>query len=128
MGGDCAGNFILNHEHGRPMIASAKANRLGRNLQHGWSDGLLLTVPDEQLLARMLRPGQRAESVRYTLVASCREHVSSFWRACRLARQTEQEFQQAMILCYAEKDVPRLEDVEKWGGPRWTKSAVKMSI
>lgn len=117
--------FILDHTKGKPMIASVRANRTGRNLQHGWSDNLWLSPPEEQGLARTHRPGQMADSVRNTLYVGCREHVSSFWRACRHAKAAEQEFHQAMRLCYAEIDVPALDDVEMREGPRWQRAVKK---
>lgn len=119
---DARGRFIMDHPTGQHMIASARANKTGRDgLQHGWSDNLLLTAGDEQLLARTHRPGQMADVVRNTVYIGCREHVASFWRACRDAKSAEQTLRQAMRLCYAEKTVPSVDDVERWGGPRWVK-------
>jgi hypothetical protein len=120
---DRRGRFILDHPKGQPMVASSRANRTGRNLQHGWSDNLWLCTPEEQGLARTHRQGQTADASRNWLHIGCREHVSSFWRAVRLARATEQQLKQAMRLCYAEITVPELHEVEGREGPRWRRSA-----
>lgn len=115
---DSRGRFILDHPKGEPMIASAAANRTGRNLQRGWHEGLLLTAPDEQLLARTHRDGQEAERVVFTQYVGCAEHLASFWKAVRLAAYAEQTTGQAQRLVYADTAVP------EWiarTGARWTR-------
>lgn len=96
------GKYIMKHPHGKPMIASAAANRMGRNLQKGWHEGLLLTVPDEQLLARTHRDGQDADVVRFYLHVGCYEHARSYWKAVSKARYAQEMTGQAQRLVYAD--------------------------
>lgn len=80
----------IEHETGARSIAASKAaNKTGRNLQM-FSRNLLLCTPDEQLLARTHRSGQRAGQVIATLYASTPEHFASFWRAVDAALATQE--------------------------------------
>jgi hypothetical protein len=121
MGLDARGKFILDHPKHTPMIASKFANSTGRNLQHGWSEGLWFCPPEEQALARSHRDGQEAETVRNWVYIGCWEHCSSYWRLTRLAHAAQQTGGQAMRLVYAQVTVPALSEIEGRSAPRWCK-------
>lgn len=86
---DERGNYIEAESGQRSIVASRAANKTGRNLQM-FSRNLLLCTPDEQLLARTHRSGQRAGQVTATLYASTPEHFASFWRAVDAALATQE--------------------------------------
>lgn len=123
---DASGRYIMDHPKGRPMIASEAANRMGRNLQKGWSEGLLLCPPDEQLLARMHRDGQDADEVRFYQYLGSWEHLNSYWKAKAIAQVDQEAFPQAMRLCYADDStIPSLESLGARTEPRWARWLAK---
>ena len=59
-------------EKGPTCAMSIRAHGVGKNLQHGWSNQLVVEPPSsgnvwEQLLGRTHRPGQQADTVRVTV-------------------------------------------------------------
>jgi hypothetical protein len=83
---DEKGNFIEAHPRGTPAVASRKANTTGRNIQ-GIFETMLVAAPMpnseewEQMLGRLHRQGQLADSVEVYVLIACREHLESIPRA-----------------------------------------------
>jgi hypothetical protein len=113
--------FIMKHQGG-PAVCSVQSNRRGRNLQKFWSKQLFMTVPDEQALGRLHRPGQEAAAVQSWLYIGCRQHLASLLKAKDSKAVFQQIFTQTeQKLVYAEGELPSLEALAELGGPRWTK-------
>lgn len=93
-GRNASGGFIDDADPKSTIVASAKANSVGRNLQ-AWNRNLITSSPAgapawEQLLGRTHRHGQTADQVIADVLVACREHFDSFNKACELARSGEQ--------------------------------------
>ena len=68
-----------------PIAASVAANSTGRNLQR-WRDALVLAPPSsgarwEQMLGRLHREGQKADTVRFFVHLASIEHMAAFEKA-----------------------------------------------
>jgi len=117
------GSFIEDHPKGVPMIASLKANKEGKNLQH-WNTSLVTDSPSsgywwEQLLGRLHREDQESAEVRFWVFGSCIEHYKAFYRAVGDAIYVQDSTPQIQKLLHAESNMPSLEDVEGQGGALW---------
>lgn len=106
---DAKDNYIMDASPDIPIIASARANSTGRNLQ-AWNRNLI-TAPTsdqamEQLLGRTHRDGQLADTVTADVVMTCREHYDSLVRAIEGARVNEQVMGHSQKLLLADVTVP----------------------
>jgi hypothetical protein len=92
--------------YGSTCVASVQANSTGRNLQ-AWSRALV-TAPEsdpqlwEQLLGRMHRTGQQADSVTVDVFYTCREYADSFDRALERAQANQDLNGQTNLLLLAD--------------------------
>lgn len=110
------------------IIASARANSTGRNLQ-AWNRNLITSPPAgapawEQLLGRTHRQGQTADTVTCDVMVTCREHFDAFERARELARASEQTMGHAQKLLIADITFPSEMEVTQAARSliRWDKS------
>jgi len=76
------------------IIASVGSNNEGRNLQHRWSDNLIISPPptgntNEQLVGRMHRPGQEADEVWVEVAIGCDVERECWAQAMRDVRYAE---------------------------------------
>ena len=113
------GVFILDHKCGS-YVASKQANGTGRNLFQT-HESLWFTTPDEQSIGRQHRPGQMADKVSCHYFIGCWEHRAAFDKALNKALYAEQISGNSQRLCYAQKTLPTLDEVESREGPRWSK-------
>ena len=86
----------------RTIVASIKAHGVGRNLQ-AWARALVMSPPGsgavwEQLLARLHRPGQRADTVAFTVAQTFPAQRWAMLQARRDARYIEATTGQAQKL------------------------------
>lgn len=77
------------------IIASIASNGEGQDLQHGWSNNLITSVPTtnlvwEQLIGRTHRHGQEADEVKFDVMLGCSESLNGFNQACSDARYQNQ--------------------------------------
>jgi hypothetical protein len=90
-GRDAGGKFIDDHDpQDGPALASIASNHEGRNLQH-WDKALVVSPPAngkvwEQLLGRMHRPGQLADTVTVDVLIQHPRIRAQFRQAIRDAR------------------------------------------
>jgi hypothetical protein len=76
------------------IVASVESNNEGRNLQHRWSDNLIISLPptgnvDEQLVGRTHRPGQEADEVDVEVAMGCSVEYECWTQAMRDVRYAE---------------------------------------
>lgn len=121
---DASGQFIDDASNERAIIASAKANREGRNLQVKWSRNLIVCPeegPDwwQQLLGRTHRKGQQADEVTVDVLLGCLEHQRAWLRAVAGAKAVRDTTGADNRLLIADVEWPDSEVVESWSGPRW---------
>lgn len=96
--------------YGKTCVASVQANATGRNLQ-AWSKALV-TAPEsdpqlwEQLLGRMHRQGQQADSVTVDVFHTCREYADAFERALDRSRANQDLNGQTNLLLLADVTPP----------------------
>lgn len=116
---------------GASLIASARANSTGRNLQ-AWNRNLFTSPPAgapewEQRLGRTHRDGQTADEVTADFLFSCREHFDAIDRAISNARANEQTMGHAQKLLIADITYPGESTIREWArtSDRWSKSALK---
>jgi hypothetical protein len=107
-GMDPAGRSIESME-GASVIASIASNSEGRNLQ-AWNRSLVSSCPPhgggwEQLLGRLHREGQEADSVEFEVLMLCEEQEQGFQQALSDARYIEDVTGQAQKLLYADLDL-----------------------
>lgn len=111
-----------------PVIASVKANKEGRNLQHAWSDNLLTACftdggEGEQLMGRTHRPGQPEDTVTFDILMGCIEHAAAFWTALSRAHYIQDTTGNVQKLVYADKaNLPTIDDLVFRPGARWRKT------
>lgn len=87
---------IKGEDGSRSVVCSAKAHGTGTNgLQHRFSDALIVTLPSgdgvEQVISRLHRPGQKADTVRYSFFKHTKEisaHVDNVLRAAIYVENT----------------------------------------
>lgn len=120
-GVDARANRHIDNHPGGPAVLSLAANGTGRNLQGLWHKNLWLCTPTEQALGRTHRPGQKADGVYNWILLGCAEHLKSFYHA----RSNKASFVEEMQGCpqrlrYAELKMPKMRELEKLGGTRWT--------
>lgn len=114
-----------------PIIASIKANKEGRNLQHKWSRNLITAFPDnadlaEQLIGRTHRPKQMADEVTLEIILGCYEHANAFRKAMTGAQTIRDTVGAAQKLLIADlADWPEEREITSWKGPRWVKQIVE---
>ncbi len=107
-----------------PIIASIRANKDGKNLQHRWSRNLIVSPPEgwdvwQQAIARTHRPGQTADEVEVDVIWSCREHIAAWhkaWAGTLAARDTVGSDDVLPKLLLADVSLP---DTSKLSGYRW---------
>ncbi len=83
-------------EKGPTCAMSIRAHGVGKNLQHGWRNQLILEPPSsgtiwEQLLGRTHRPGQEADTVEAHVYC----HTPPFARALKSAKEDAQYIEQS---------------------------------
>jgi hypothetical protein len=110
------------------VIASARANSTGRNLQ-AWARNLVTSPPTgapawEQKLGRTHRDGQQADTVTVDVLMGVREHWDAFDRALDAAKATAQTMGQSQKLLLADVVMPTEAEVNRWAAisPRWCKT------
>jgi hypothetical protein len=125
------GKSIFDADPKRSLIASIKANATGRNLQ-AWARGLVTSPPTghdtwQQLLGRMHRPGQSADTVTFDVLQGCREHWDAMQRAIERSRVTEQLMGESKKLLIADLVLPSPSEVREYArqSARWDKSSGK---
>ncbi len=126
-GGSEANEQILTHKG--PCVASIAAHGVGKNLQR-YSRALVIHPPSggdtwEQLIARLHRPGQEADEVRFDVYLHAAELRGAFNDARRLADYIETITGQPQKLKYARIDLARTDDdigvLSNGGDPLWNK-------
>lgn len=90
---NASGQPIERADPRQSVIASARANSTGRNLQ-AWYRNLITSPPAgapswEQMIGRTHRDGQAADAVEVDTLLGCREHWEALERATEAARMTE---------------------------------------
>lgn len=104
------------------IVASIPANGTGRNLQR-WSASLVTAAPSgghtwEQLLGRLHREGQAADTVTFDVLCGCVEHIKSMEDAKKDARMILATTGQEQKLLYCDYDYPsEIPEIK----PQWTK-------
>jgi len=113
------------------VIASARANSTGRNLQ-AWHSNLITcpptSAPDwEQLLGRTHRDGQKADTVSVTVMLGCRENWNALDRALDGSRANAQTMGQSSKLLLADVTRPGEGTLDAMGrtSARWAQSSGK---
>lgn len=112
---DANGNHIEKAKAGTIAIASIDANCTGNNLQQ-FSRSLVTTNPGgatrlEQLLGRLHRTGQLADSVTYEFIVGCRENFENIPRAQEKARLIQDTLGHSQKLLLADLIWPQLESL-----------------
>jgi hypothetical protein len=95
----------------RFIICSIKAHGTGKNLQHGWSNNIVLYPPAngsiwEQLIGRTHRPGQEADRVRVYVFRWHAESTKAWEQALSDAELAETTMRQPQKLLYADREEP----------------------
>lgn len=106
------------------IVCSRHANQQGRNLQ-AWSKMLQTgfapsALTQEQLIGRLHRPGQAADSVQVDVLIGCAEHHAGFLRALERARMRRDIMGGLDKLLLADYD---LVDVKGLPGFRWVEQS-----
>lgn len=112
------------------IIASAKSNREGRNLQgrpgwKGFSRSLITDCPTsaqdfEQRIGRFHRTGQTADEVVVDVLLGCREHAVAWLNALERARATRDTLGQPQKILTADCDgFPTMEEIDLMVGSQW---------
>ncbi len=118
------GEFIDEADPRKSVIASADANKEGRNLQH-WSKNLITSLEprpgkNQQLIGRTHRTKQEADEVYVDILIGCMEHLKA-WSdvipAATAVRDTTGE-QQKLLLAQVTYWPDEFETA-KWTGTRW---------
>ena len=124
-----AGQPIESANPAHSVIASARANSTGRNLQ-AWARNLITAPPAgapawEQMIGRTDRDGQKADTVTVDFLLGCREHFDAFDRAITAARATEQTIGHSQKLLLADVAIPDIGEVRERAGSsqRWVRNA-----
>jgi hypothetical protein len=120
-----AGQSIERGNGKEAIIASARANREGRNIQKIWWRNLITSVGEsaqamQQLLGRTHRPKQPADEVIVDVLFSCREHAVAWERALAstiAVRDTVGGAPAKLLL--ADIDVPSPDAFRSLAGHRW---------
>ena len=110
-----------------PIIASIRANKDGKNLQHKWSRNLIVSPPEgwdvwQQCIARTHRPGQKADEVEVDCLWACMEHVNAWgkaWAGTLAARDTVGSDEIAPKLFLADLTLPTPQELGRLSGARW---------
>ena len=123
-GFDASGAFIDDADPKRPIIASIKANREGRNLQEKWSRNLVTSPPEgagvwQQLIGRTHRPGQIADEVVFDVFLGCAEHARAMAKALLAATAVRDTTGAPAKLLVADFDWPSDDAIATYTGPRW---------
>ena len=105
-GGLDANGTMIEDYAGKTVVASIAANSEGRNLQ-AWSRALITTMMPtgrvaEQLLGRLHRTGQIADTVEYHWIAACAEQDQGFAQMMADARYIEDTTGATQKLLYAD--------------------------
>lgn len=115
-----SGAEAMKHDPRSSFVASSLSLSEGLNLQK-WNRNLITSFPSngvqaEQLMARTHRPGQDSEEVTFDFLVNSFDQFSAFESALANARYQEEITGQQQKLVYADKLVPKYEDVVKRGG------------
>jgi hypothetical protein len=109
------------------IIASIRANRDGKNLQHKWCRNLVVSPPDgwdawQQLIARTHRPGQKADAVVVDVLWGCLEHLRAWDNAlegtytARDMTGSDDAAAYKLLLALPDAEIP---DTSRLSGYRW---------
>lgn len=120
------GEFIDDADPKKSVIASADANKEGRNLQHNWSKNLITCLEErpgkfEQMIGRTHRSGQQADEVTVDVLIGCMEHLNA-WRRLVPAAQAVKDTtgaEQKVLLAYPDAEWPSESEIATWTGARW---------
>lgn len=118
-GGIAADGEYIEAAKGRPVIASWRANSVGRNLQVHYSDNLI-TYPMstgkawEQLLGRTHREEQTEDQVTADVTTGCFENVNAWLQALEDSAYTADTMNPMKILT-CDKDMPDQDELERRG-------------
>ena len=121
------GEFILDADPSRPIIASVDANKEGRNLQTKYHRNLLTTMLEgsdtmHQLIGRTHRPGQSAATVEVDVLLGCAEHARAWFKALSGAAAVRDTVgTQCKLLIADTESWPDKEEIQSWSGPQWEK-------
>ncbi len=126
-GFDADGLYIEDAPPG-PIVASIRANRDGKNLQHKWHRNLVVSPPEgwdawQQVLARTHRPGQKADTVEVDVLWGCREHLRAWNKAlegtytARDMTGSDDPAAYKLLIALANADLPTVSGLR---GSRWT--------
>lgn len=127
-----AGELIDDADPRKSVIASADANKEGRNLQSKWSKNLITSLEprpgkNQQMIGRTHRAGQEADEVFVDILIGCLEHLKA-WAdvipAAQAVRDTTGE-QQKLLLAGSPEYWPSEFEIAKWTGARWRQPAAK---
>jgi hypothetical protein len=91
----------------RVVCASVQSNGTGRNLQHQWSNNLIMdpfgsAERNEQTIGRTHRHLQKADAVNVDFLIACREHINALRRACERAAAIELMLENPQKLVYGD--------------------------
>jgi hypothetical protein len=119
-----ADGVYIEDSDSKTIIASIKANRDGRNLQHKWSRNLIVSPPDgadvwQQAIARTHRPLQKADEVIVDVLLGCREHVSAWRKAWAGTQAILDTVGGTPKLLLADVSFPSDAEIDSYRGPRW---------
>lgn len=118
-GGLASDGEYIESAKGRPIVASWRANSVGRNLQHHYSDNLITYPPStgkgwEQLLGRTHREEQTEDQVTVDVITGCFENVSAWLQALEDSAYTADTMNPMKILT-CDLDMPDQDELERRG-------------
>ena len=92
---------------GKPAVLSSIAGRRGFNLQHDWNSSIVLNAQPvgkywEQMLGRIHRKGQKADSVYTGIIITAQEQADGFEQAIADAHYIQEMTEQPQRLCFAD--------------------------
>jgi hypothetical protein len=121
--------YIEDAPRGSAIIASIRANKDGKNLQHKWCRNLVVSPPEgwdawQQMIARTHRPGQTADAVEIDVLWGCAEHIQAWDRAIagtHAARDTvgSDNIVPKLLLALPDAHLPTARELAALSGARW---------
>jgi hypothetical protein len=116
-GGMAPDGEYIESSRGRGIVASIRANSVGRNLQVHYSDNLICVPPStgkgwEQLLGREHREGQTEDQVTADCVTGCYENVNA-WLQAREDAACTADIMNPMKIMLCDLDMPSYSDLER---------------
>lgn len=102
-----ADGLYIEHATEPVICASVQSNGTGRNLQHQWSNNLIMdpfgsAERNEQTIGRTHRPLQKADTVNVDFLVACREHINALHRARDRAAAIELMLENPQKLVYGD--------------------------